>query len=194
MVRFVVALVVLVGWACQREGVTEPAAPAENSKLAPADQTSKAARQIPVAKPPKKVEDSSEKPPCDGMFQLLRKCNKGSRAFRDPRFRNTFIAGCEEERKRPTEYARTFAGCVVAKTCDELRECSEGLRQQATELGPEHVDYLLKNTQRDAAMKFCDDHRQFLSRNEKLEVRCKPLLDVLDEQRKEHQHDGNCNH
>ncbi len=192
-IRFVVALMVLLGVGCQRGGATDPAPPVEDSASSSGTKAEAAAKP-PTARLPERVEEGDEKTPCDEMFQLLRKCNKGSRAFRDPRFRNTFVAGCEEERVRPTEYAKMFAKCAGAKTCEELKECSEGMRLQATELGPEHVDYLLKNAEREAAMKFCDDHRQLLSRNERLERRCKPLLGILDEERSEHQHNEGCNH
>jgi hypothetical protein len=187
MVRFVVVLALLAGFGCQGEKATEKAGPETTVEKA------EVPKEIPVAKIPK-LEEKKEKVPCDGMFQLLRKCNKGSRAFRDPRFRNNFISGCEEERKRPTEYAKLFSECVASTTCDGLKKCSENMRQKAIELGPAHFDYLLKNTERDAALKFCDDHRQLLSRNLELERRCKPLLGILDEQRKEHEHDGSCNH
>ncbi len=190
-VRFVVLLTVVIGLGCREGGTVEEGAPvAAKEKV---ERPKEIPKEIPVARVPKR-EETREKTPCDGMFQLLRKCNKGSRAFRDPHFRNNFIAGCEKERGRPTEYAKIFSGCVASTTCEELRTCSEGMRQKATDLGPEHVDHLIKNSERDAALKFCDDHRQMLSQNAELERRCNPLLGILDEQRREHQHDGTCNH
>lgn len=194
MCRVFVALMLLAGFGCQDRGASDLAAPKESVKVAPAGDPGKQTRKAPIAEVPKKSVEDAVKTPCESMFQLLRKCNKGSRAFRDSRFRANFIRGCEEERGRPTKYAQMFAKCAVSESCEELKKCSEEMRQQATDLGPEHVDYLLLNAQRDAAMKFCDDHRQLLSRNVKLERRCTPLLGLLDKQRSEHEHDGSCNH
>jgi hypothetical protein len=157
-----------------------------------------AVRKTPVDESAQKaVKATREAPPktvCDGMFALLKKCNSRSPAFRDPRFKVNFIGNCEEERSRPTAYAKLFATCAASTTCDGLKSCSEDMRAQALELGAEHVDYLLKNTEREAAMKFCDDHRKLMTGKVELERRCLPLLSILDDKRKEHEHDSTCNH
>jgi hypothetical protein len=126
--------------------------------------------------------------PCDRMLATLEKCNKGSPAFRDQRFRRNFLTGCGREIKRPTEYAKHFLKCAEMADCDGLKTCSQILERKSVELGPEHVDYLLTNNQRDDALKFCEDHRRAMNGNLAMERRCHPLLKVLDTQRKELEH------
>jgi hypothetical protein len=187
MLWLVVAVVVALAPACRSE--EEPAETKAPEKAVKALEAEKAKQQPVQAKKPEPPQEG-----CGAMFVLLKKCNPRSPAFSDPRFRTQFIRNCEQERKRPTAYAKRFAECVESTTCDGLKQCSEGMRAQAMEVGPEHMDWLLMNNQRDAAVKFCDDHREELKGAEPMEKRCRPLLEMLDQQREEHQHNGQCNH
>jgi hypothetical protein len=143
---------------------------------------------------PAEPEEEEAQTPCGRMFDLLRSCDKGNPVFRDRRFRHTFLRQCGREAGRPTAYAKAFVECTASPGCEELQKCSQELEKKAAELGPEHVDYMLRNNQRHDALKFCDDHRDKLKGNEAFEKRCGPLIETFDKEKESHKHGPGCKH
>jgi len=184
-----VALLLIVG--CKADPPDQQ--PAKDDKAKVAGEPSNA-EPAPEPEPPEPEEEEVEQTPCDQMFSLLAKCDKGNPVFRDRRFKSTFLRQCGREVSRPTEYAKAFRDCATSPSCESLQSCSKELETNAAELGPAHVDYMLKNNQRHDAIKFCDDHRDKLKSSPELEKRCGPMVKSLDTEREQHQHGPNCQH
>jgi len=117
------------------------------------------------------------------MLRLLEKCSKGQARRRPPGFRRAFLDNCRRELPRKTRYAAGFARCTEAKSCDELKRCSDEMGRSVDELGAEHVSYLLANSARTDARKFCSDNRHVAARNVEFHRVCHALLKEIEEER-----------
>jgi len=140
------------------------------------------------AAPEEKAPEAAAEGPCDSMYKLLERCTRGRGARRVPGFKEEFLKNCRKEERRKTKYSERFVECALSKTCGQLTTCSDALEKTVPELGPEHVNYLLKSGNREDAKKFCWDNKQLVKKSEALDRVCHTLLDELSKERGEQQH------
>ena len=171
-------------------GCTKAAPEKDGSTATKAPQPEEAVREeaMPEKAAPEKAAEAAAEGPCDGMYKLLERCTRGRGARKVPGFKEEFLKNCRKEARRKTRYADRFVECALSKTCGQLTTCSAALEKSVPELGPDHVNYLLKSGGREDAKKFCWDNQQAVKKSEGLDRVCHALLEELAREKGEQQH------